>query len=92
MRATGYFLLGVCFANIIGGPVGAALMRMDGLLTMALGLGIASVSGPFFSLLGFCLSAVMLLVVAALAALRLRQGQEASQTSSDVGNPQASTR
>ena len=31
-RATGYFLLGVCFANIIGGPVGAALMRMDGLL------------------------------------------------------------
>ena len=31
-RATGYFLLGVCFANIIGGPVGAALMRMDGML------------------------------------------------------------
>jgi len=31
-RATGYFLLGVCFANIIGGPVGAALMRLDGLL------------------------------------------------------------
>ena len=26
-RATGYFLLGVCFANIIGGPVGAALMH-----------------------------------------------------------------
>ena len=24
-RATGYFLLGVCFANIIGGPVGAAV-------------------------------------------------------------------
>ncbi|MDQ0650136.1 hypothetical protein QFZ38_000392 [Pseudomonas cedrina] len=34
----------------------------------------------------------LVLVVAALAALRLRQGQEASQTSNDVGNPQASTR
>ncbi|MFK8332382.1 MFS transporter [Pseudomonas sp. BJa5] len=31
-RATGYFLLGVCFANIIGGPLGAALMQMDGIL------------------------------------------------------------
>ncbi|BAO60883.1 major facilitator family transporter [Pseudomonas protegens Cab57] len=31
-RATGYFLLGVCLANIIGGPLGAALMKMDGLL------------------------------------------------------------
>ncbi|VVO44225.1 MFS transporter [Pseudomonas fluorescens] len=31
-RATGYFLLGVCFANIIGGPLGAALMEMDGML------------------------------------------------------------
>ncbi|MFK0090418.1 MFS transporter [Pseudomonas sp. NPDC090755] len=31
-RATGYFLLGVCFANIIGGPLGAALMQMDGML------------------------------------------------------------
>ncbi|QVM94748.1 MFS transporter [Pseudomonas sp. SORT22] len=31
-RATGYFLLGVCFANIIGGPLGAALMQMDGLM------------------------------------------------------------
>lgn len=30
-RATGYFLLGVCLANIIGGPLGAALMRMDGM-------------------------------------------------------------
>jgi len=29
-RATGYFLLGVCFANIIGGPLGAALMQLDG--------------------------------------------------------------
>lgn len=29
-RATGYFLLGVCFANIIGGPLGAALMELDG--------------------------------------------------------------
>ncbi|MCP3748855.1 MFS transporter [Pseudomonas sp. SBB6] len=31
-RATGYFLLGVCFANIIGGPLGAALMQLDGLM------------------------------------------------------------
>ncbi|MFP3517151.1 MFS transporter [Pseudomonas sp. SIMBA_077] len=31
-RATGYFLLGVCFANIIGGPLGAALMRLDGMM------------------------------------------------------------
>jgi len=38
-RATGYFLLGVCFANIIGGPVGAALMRMDGLLGGTAGSG-----------------------------------------------------
>jgi MFS family permease len=30
-RATGYFLLGVCLANIIGGPLGAALMQLDGL-------------------------------------------------------------
>ncbi len=30
-RATGYFLLGVCVANIIGGPLGAALMQLDGL-------------------------------------------------------------
>jgi MFS family permease len=29
-RATGLFLLGVCFANIIGGPLGAALMQLDG--------------------------------------------------------------
>ena len=29
-RATGYFLLGVCLANIIGGPLGAALMQLDG--------------------------------------------------------------
>ncbi|MGH8420603.1 MAG: MFS transporter [Pseudomonas sp.] len=29
-RATGYFLLGVCVANIIGGPLGAALMQLDG--------------------------------------------------------------
>jgi MFS family permease len=29
-RATGYFLLGVCFANIIGGPLGALLMQLDG--------------------------------------------------------------
>jgi MFS family permease len=31
-RATGYFLLGVCLANIIGGPLGAALMQLDGVL------------------------------------------------------------
>ncbi|WP_268800531.1 MFS transporter [Pseudomonas huanghezhanensis] len=29
-RSTGYFLLGVCFANILGGPLGAALMQLDG--------------------------------------------------------------
>ncbi|RZI83585.1 MAG: MFS transporter [Pseudomonas sp.] len=29
-RAIGYFLLGVCFANIIGGPLGALLMQLDG--------------------------------------------------------------
>ena len=29
-RATGLFLLGVCFAIIIGGPLGAALMQLDG--------------------------------------------------------------
>ena len=29
-RATGYFLLGVCLANIIGGPLGAVLMQLDG--------------------------------------------------------------
>lgn len=31
-RATGYFLLGVCVANIMGGPLGAALMQLDGVL------------------------------------------------------------
>ncbi|HEX8594425.1 MAG TPA: MFS transporter [Pseudomonas sp.] len=31
-RATGYFLLGVCVANIVGGPLGAALMQLDGVL------------------------------------------------------------
>ena len=29
-RATGLFLLGVCFANVIGGPVGGALLALDG--------------------------------------------------------------
>ena len=38
-------------------------MLVAGLLTMALGLGIAAVSGPVFSLMGFCLSAVMFFVV-----------------------------
>ena len=31
-RAIGYFLLGVCIANILSGPVGGALLQMDGLL------------------------------------------------------------
>lgn len=31
-RATGYFLLGVCVANIVGGPLGGALLELDGLL------------------------------------------------------------
>ena len=30
-RATGYFLLGVCIANILSGPVGGALLQMDGM-------------------------------------------------------------
>jgi hypothetical protein len=34
----------------------------------------------------------VVLVVAALAALRLRQGQEPGHTSNEVGNPEASTR
>lgn len=29
-KATGYFLLGVCLANIIGGPLGGLLMQLDG--------------------------------------------------------------
>lgn len=31
-RATGYFLLGVCLANILSGPLGGALLELDGLL------------------------------------------------------------
>jgi sugar phosphate permease len=31
-RATGYFLLGVCVANIVGGPLGGALLELDGAL------------------------------------------------------------
>ncbi|WP_448869275.1 MFS transporter, partial [Delftia acidovorans] len=31
-RAIGYFLLGVCIANILSGPVGGALLQMDGFL------------------------------------------------------------
>ncbi|KXU83607.1 hypothetical protein CR51_42465 [Caballeronia megalochromosomata] len=31
-RATGYFLLGVCLANIVGGPLGGALLELDGRL------------------------------------------------------------
>ena len=31
-RATGYFLLGVCIASIIGGPIGGALLELDGTL------------------------------------------------------------
>jgi MFS family permease len=30
-RATGYFLLGVCISSIIGGPIGGALLELDGL-------------------------------------------------------------
>ncbi|WP_017920361.1 MFS transporter [Burkholderia gladioli] len=29
-RATGYFLLGVCVANIVGGPLAGALLELDG--------------------------------------------------------------
>jgi len=29
-RAVGYFLLGVCIANIVSGPLGGALLEMDG--------------------------------------------------------------
>ena len=29
VRATGYFLLGVCIANILSGPVGGALLQLD---------------------------------------------------------------
>ncbi|WP_089340765.1 MFS transporter [Burkholderia singularis] len=31
-RATGYFLLGVCIANIVGGPLAGVLLELDGLL------------------------------------------------------------
>jgi MFS family permease len=31
-RATGYFLLGVCLASIIGGPLGGALLELEGVL------------------------------------------------------------
>ncbi|MDR3100058.1 MAG: MFS transporter [Paraburkholderia sp.] len=31
-RAIGYFLLGVCLANIVSGPLGGALLEMDGVL------------------------------------------------------------
>ncbi|MCO4862867.1 MFS transporter [Cupriavidus sp. WGlv3] len=30
-RAVGYFLLGVCIANIVSGPLGGALLAMDGI-------------------------------------------------------------
>lgn len=30
-RASGYFLIGVCLANIISGPVGGMLLEMDGI-------------------------------------------------------------
>jgi nitrate/nitrite transporter NarK len=38
-------------------------MLVTGLLTMAIGLAIASLAGPVISLLGFCISAVMFFVV-----------------------------
>jgi len=31
-RAIGYFLLGVCLANVVGGPIGGALLQLDGLM------------------------------------------------------------
>ncbi|MBH3430049.1 MFS transporter [Pseudomonas alkylphenolica] len=31
-RASGYFLIGVCLANIISGPIGGLLLEMDGML------------------------------------------------------------
>jgi MFS family permease len=31
-RAIGYFLLGVCLANIVGGPLGGVLLEMDGVM------------------------------------------------------------
>lgn len=31
-RATGYFLLGVCVANILSGPLAGALLQMDGVM------------------------------------------------------------
>ncbi|KWE50705.1 hypothetical protein WL76_20090 [Burkholderia ubonensis] len=31
-RATGYFLLGVCLANVVGGPLAGALIGLDGAL------------------------------------------------------------
>jgi MFS family permease len=31
-RATGFFLLGVCLANILSGPLGGALLQLDGVL------------------------------------------------------------
>ncbi|CAG9259943.1 Putative tartrate transporter [Paraburkholderia unamae] len=34
VRATGYFLLGVCVANILSGPLGGALLQMQGVLGM----------------------------------------------------------
>jgi len=31
-RATGYFLLGVCIANMVGGPLGGALLQLDNVM------------------------------------------------------------
>lgn len=31
-RASGYFLIGVCLANIISGPIGGLLLEMDGIM------------------------------------------------------------
>ncbi|WOD14371.1 MFS transporter [Paraburkholderia kirstenboschensis] len=31
-KATGFFLLGVCIANIVSGPLGGALLQMDGVM------------------------------------------------------------
>ena len=34
-RATGYFLMGVSLANVIGGPLGGALLGLDGMMGLA---------------------------------------------------------
>src|SRR5262245_59724673 len=33
-RATGYFLIGACIANVVGGPLGGALLELDGMFDL----------------------------------------------------------